>query len=150
MKNLYLLVIMIGISILSFSQNIEEEKENIKKVIQTAYVEGLQNEGDADKIESGIHPDFNLLGIDRGNTMWKYSITDWKAKSVQKRKDGELPLTGDKKVSIKFKHIDVTGNAAMVKIEFYIGTKLTFVDYISLYKFESGWKMVSKIYYKVG
>ncbi len=34
MKNLYLLVIMIGISILSCSQNIEEEKENIKKVFK--------------------------------------------------------------------------------------------------------------------
>ena len=27
-------------------------KEAIKKVIQTAYVDGLQNEGDADKIDS--------------------------------------------------------------------------------------------------
>ncbi|MBI9067606.1 MAG: nuclear transport factor 2 family protein [Salinivirgaceae bacterium] len=149
MKKLYLLVIIIGISILSFSQNIEEEKESIKKVIQTAYVDGLQNEGDAAKIESGFHPDFNLLGIDKSNKMWKYSIADWKSSAVKKRNSGELPLTGDKKVNIEFKNVDVTGSAAMVKIEFFIGTKLTYVDYISLYKFESGWKMVSKIYYKV-
>ncbi len=131
------------------AQNVDKEKEAIKKVIQTAYVEGLQNEGDTDKIDSGIHPDFNLLGIDKGNAMWKYSIKDWKAKVVKKRKAGELPLTGDKMVSIKFKSVDVTGTAAMAKIEFYIGSKLTYVDYISLYKFEDGWKMVNKIFYKL-
>jgi len=36
----------------------------------------------------------------------------------------------------------------MAKIDFYVGDKLTYVDYISLYKFEEGWKMVNKIFYK--
>jgi Putative lumazine-binding len=143
-----ILTLMLMITLSLNAQNEEPEKNAIKKVIQTAYVEGLQNEGDATKIDSGIHPDFNLLGIDKGNAMWKYSITKWKASAVQKRKDGKFPLKGDKKASIKFKHIDVTGTAAMVKIEFYIGIKLTYVDYISLYKFDDGWKMVNKIFYK--
>lgn len=149
MKKLSLFLIAVGICLHAFPQNIEKEKDAIKKVIQTAYVEGLQNEGDVEKIDSGIHPDFNLLLIDKGNTMWKYSIIDWKSAVVQKRKNGDLPLKGDKVVSVKYLSIDITGSAAMAKIEFYIGTKLTYVDYISLYKFESGWKMVSKIFYKV-
>ncbi|NOZ48233.1 MAG: nuclear transport factor 2 family protein [Chlorobi bacterium] len=131
------------------AQNAEQEKEAIKRVIQTAYVEGLQNEGDAGKIDSGIHPDFNLLGIDKGNAMWKYSIKDWKTNVLQKQKKGELPRTGKDKVSVKFKSIDVTGTAAMAKIEFYVGEKFTYVDYISLYKFSDGWKMVNKIFYKL-
>ena len=150
MKKTNLLIAFMLIVAFSLSaQNIDQEKEAIKKVIQTAYVEGLQNEGDADKIDSGIHPDFDLLGIGNDNTMWKYSITDWKAKAVQKRENGELPLTGDDMVSVIFESIDITGTAAMAKIEFYIGDKLTYVDYISLYKFENGWKMVNKIFYKL-
>ena len=81
--------------------------------------------------------------------MWKYSITDWKANTIKKLKEGELPRTGDDMVSVKFITIDITGTAAMTKIEFYVGEKLTYVDYISLYKFENGWKMVNKIYYKL-
>ena len=131
------------------AQDIKEEKQAIMKVIQTAYVDGLQNEGDLKKIDSGIHPDFNLLGIEKGNVMWKLSIEDWKKRIVAKLKKGELPKkVGDDMVTVKFKHIDVTGTAAIAKIEFLIGNKLTYVDYISLYKFEDGWKMVNKIFYK--
>lgn len=130
-----------------FAQNIDEEREAIKNVIQTAYVEGLQNEGDIEKIDSGIHPGFNLLGIDKGDEMWNLSIEDWKTKVIKRLKDGELPRKEDL-ISIKFLDVDITGTAAVAKIEFYVGEKLVYVDYISLYKFESGWKMVNKIYYK--
>ncbi len=146
MKKLMLVVLLTSAFVLT-AQNVE--KEAIKKVIQTAYVDGLQNEGDLKKIDSGIHPGFVLLGIGEGNDMWKYPIADWKAKTEKKVKDGELPRKGDDKVSIKFKTIDITGTAAIAKIEFYVGDKLTYVDYISLYKFEDGWKMVNKIYYKL-
>ena len=132
-----------------FAQDVESEKKAIKNVIQTAYVDGLQNEGDAEKIDSGIHPDFDLLGIGKNNSMWKYSITDWKAKVISKREAGKLPPAEDKKVTIKFVSIDITGTAAVAKIEFYVGKKLTYIDYISLYKFENGWKMVNKIFYKI-
>ncbi len=91
MKKLILFTLLISTIVLT-AQNDEQEKDAIKKVIQTAYVEGLQNEGDADKIDSGIHPDFNLLGIGKNSTMWKYSISDWKASCVKKRKEGKLPL----------------------------------------------------------
>jgi len=147
MKKLLLGIIILSIFSLS-AQDIEKEKEAIKKVIQTAYVEGLQNEGDIDKIDSGIHPDFDLLGIGDNNSMWKYPIKDWKVKTLEKVKDGDLPRKGEQ-VSVVFKMIDVTGNAAMAKIDFYVGDKLSYVDYISLYKFDEGWKMVNKIFYKM-
>lgn len=149
MKKLVIVLVLSVLCLNASPENTEKEKEAIKKVIQTAYVEGLQNEGDAKKIDSGIHPHFQLLGISEGDEMWHLNIKDWKSRQVKKRKDGELPLTGDKKISVKYKSVDITGTAAVAKIEFYIGTKLTYIDYISLYKFESGWKMVNKIFYKM-
>jgi hypothetical protein len=148
MKKVILFGMLFLATVVLNAQNNEEEKEAIKKVIQTAYVEGLQNEGDADKIDLGFHPDFNLLGIGKDNAMWKLPIADWKAKAVKKREEGKLP-SDDKKVSVKFQSIDVTGTAAVAKIEFYVGEKLTYIDYISLYKFDDGWKMVNKIFYKL-
>ncbi|MFK5856423.1 MAG: nuclear transport factor 2 family protein [Bacteroidota bacterium] len=143
-----LLIVLILTTVMVTAQNIEQEKEAIRKVIQTAYVEGLQNEGNIEKIDFGIHPDFELLGVGENNNMWKYSITDWKIKTLQKVKDGELPRKGEQ-VTVEFKTIDVTGTAAMVKINLLVGKKLAYVDYISLYKFKDGWKMVNKIFQKM-
>lgn len=148
MKKITTLIVIICISLTVFADNPEKEKEAIKKVIQTAYVEGLQNEGNLDKIDSGIHPGFNLLGIGQGNEMWNLPIEKWKESTVKRKEAGKMPKTDEEKVSIKFLSVDVTGTAAVAKIEFYIGKTLTYVDYISLYKFEDGWKMVNKIYYK--
>lgn len=150
MKKVILLFIVTFLFINVFSQTVDEnsEIEAIKKVIQSAYVEGLQNEGDIDKIDSGFHPDFELLGIEKDNDMWRLSIKDWKEKVIKQKKEGKFPRKDDEKVSIKFLFVDVTGNAAVAKFEFYYGDKLTYVDYQSLYKFKDGWKIISKIYYK--
>lgn len=148
MKKLVIILALI-LSFTAHAQNTEKEKEAIKKVIQTSYVDGLQNEGDKAKIEAGFHEHFHLLGISKGDEMWHLNITDWKARQVKKKENGELPASEEKKVTVKFKSIDVTGTAAVAKLEFYIGEQLTYIDYISLYKFASGWKMVNKIFYKL-
>ena len=44
--------------------------------------------------------------------------------------------------------IDITGTAAIVKIELFKGGKQIYTDYLSLYKFEEGWRIVNKIYFK--
>jgi hypothetical protein len=153
MKKLAIVFLVLIMSLQSFAQHSDEEA--IKQVIQTAYVEGLQNEGDLEKIDSGIHPGFNLLGIGKSNPdegltdqMWNLSIDDWKQKTQKRKEEGLYPRTGKDQVSIKFLNIDITGTAAVAKIEFYVGDEKTFVDYISLYKFDSGWKMVNKIFYR--
>ncbi len=132
-----------------FSQEKSEEIDSIKSIIQTAYVDGLQNSGDVEKIDKGFHPGFNLLGVGKNNQMWKYSIIEWKKDVAKKVASGELPRKGNKKVTINFLDVDVTGTAAVAKIEFYIGEKLTYMDFISLYKFGANWKIVSKIFYKL-
>jgi hypothetical protein len=81
--------------------------------------------------------------------MVKLSITEWKAKVRTDLASGKLPRKEDEKVSVKFLNIDVSGNAAMAKFEFFVGQKLTFIDYQFLYKFGEQWKIVSKIFYKI-
>ncbi len=152
MKKLVLSVFLV--SMFSFSIFAQAGADNqadidaVKKVIQSAYVEGLQNEGNFEKIDNGFHPAFELLGIGKGDDMWEYHIYSWKESVKRDIAEGKKPKKDEEKVSIKFLSVDVTGTAAVAKIEFYVGEKLTYVDYLSLYKFESGWKIVSKIFYK--
>jgi hypothetical protein len=140
------LALLLSASMVVFAQDSEEEA--IKKVIQTAYVEGLQNEGDLSKIDAGIHPGFHLIGIGEGEEMWVLPIDEWKKRTEKKKEEGKFPRQGDDKVTVKFVNIDITGTAAVAKIEFYVGEVKMFVDYIGLYKFDSGWKMVNKIFYR--
>jgi len=142
------MILLVLLTTSLFAQDISKDVEAIKEIIQSAYVDGLQNDGDMEKIDKGFHQDFNLLGIGKNNQMWKLPISKWKEDVAKKVETGEMPLKGENRVTIKFLNIDVTGTAAVAKIEYYIGQKLIYVDYISLYKFESGWKIVSKIFYK--
>ena len=127
----------------------DADVEAIKTTIQSAYIDGLTNEGDADKIDKGFHPDFNLIGIGEGGSMWKYPIKQWKADVLKRVEEGKLPKTGDNKVSVKFLDVDITGTAAVAKIEYYVGTVLKYIDYLALYKFGEDWKIVNKIFYKI-
>lgn len=125
----------------------DEEKEAIKKVIQTAYVDGLHNNESVEDFESGFHPGFNLLGV-KDNMLTKFPIYSW-VQSFEKRKaKNPAPLTGEKKTTCNYLLIDVTGNAAIAKIELLRNKELIFTDYLQLYKFDDGWKIVSKIYYR--
>jgi hypothetical protein len=146
MKKILLLTVLIFAAVAVIAQ--KEDEEAIKKVIQTAYVEGLQNEGDMEKIDFGFHPGFRLLGIGKGNQMWELPIYTWKENAANDVAEGKKPRKAEEAVSIKFLSVDVTGTAAVAKIEFYVGKVLKYVDYLSLYKFEDGWKIVSKIFYQ--
>ncbi len=123
----------------------EEDKEAIKQVIQTAYVDGLQNKGPVSDIEQGFHPGFELLGV-RNDELTKWPIYSWIGYHEKKLAENPAPPSEDERVSVKFPMVDVTGNAGIAKIELYRGGEKIFTDYLSLYKFEDGWKIVSKIY----
>ena len=123
----------------------EADKEAIKQVIQTSYVDGLQNKGPVAEIEEGFHPGFELLGV-RNGELTKWPIYSWVSYHEKKLAENPDPPKEAEKVSVKFPVVDVTGNAGIAKIELYKGGEKIFTDYLSLYKFEDGWKIVSKIY----
>jgi hypothetical protein len=151
MKKTLLIAMMVFFCGFLFAQEkIEKDPEKvlIMQTIETAYVEGLQNEGDTVKINKGFHPSFDLLIPEKDGTLKKYSLSEWKSKIQLDLASGKLPRKPQEQVSIKFLTVDVTGNAAMAKFEFYVGTRLTFIDYQFLYKFGEEWKIVSKIYHR--
>jgi len=152
MKKLLLLLFVTAICLSVQAQRKATNEADIaliKKTIQIAYVEGLQNEGDTVKINSGFNPGFEMLMPTKEGELKKYSLTVWKENIKTNLAAGLLPRKGAEKISVKFLSVDVTGNAAVAKFEFYLGTKLTFVDYLSLYKFGDKWEIVSKIFQKV-
>ncbi|MCB2201144.1 nuclear transport factor 2 family protein [bacterium] len=151
MKNTILVFV---ITLLSFSSLLAQdeqakEKEQIKQVIQTAYVDGLCNNADEEAINKGFHPGFELMSAGKGNTMWKLPIYNWIDIAKEGKEKGNKYSFQNELTTVKFLFVDIAGNVAVAKIEFYEGEDLNYVDYLSLIKFKEGWKLVSKIAHRV-
>ncbi len=142
MLRVFVIFLMTAFTVGLFGQD-ETDKKAILKMIEKAYVQGLQNGKEIDNINKGFHPGFNLLGVDQGNNLTKYPIYTWEA-GVRKRVEaGQLPPV---ETTAKYPLVDITGNAAIVKVELFKEGKQIFTDYLSLYKFEEGWRIVAKVY----
>ncbi|MBN1164698.1 MAG: nuclear transport factor 2 family protein [Candidatus Krumholzibacteriota bacterium] len=121
-----------------------EEEAAVKKVIEEAYVRGVHIDRDVPAMRSGFHPEFNMLILKDDNIV-TYPIDKW-VESVEKSKK-DHPQPPAHKITYKFPWVDVTGNAAVAKIEIYRDDRHIYTDYMSLYKFPEGWKIVNKIYH---
>ena len=119
----------------------QDEKEIIKDFIEEAFVKGFLF-GDLDAIKIGFHPGFNRLHFEN-NMIHKVPI--YNDIEFERRRQIREPNKPEANYSHKLISIDLTGIAAIVKIEVYIDSKLKYTDYLSLYKFDEGWKIVSKI-----
>lgn len=147
MKNLinYLIVAFSFIALpgISYSQGTqEEEKKAIKDIITTAYVDGIFNEGNVDKIKQGWYSECDICTY----VVAKDTCTKSKAfrfiPMFERNPKGITPGT-----TCKFPLIHVTGYAAIAIVEIYSGEKQIYTDYMNLYKFNDGWRIVTKTYY---
>lgn len=149
MKRAILLVtvgaLLAAVTILAGDAEVEQERAAIKEVIESAYIRGVHTEWDAEAARNGFHPEFNML-IFQENGIRKLPIGDW-LKSIERNKKNH-PEGPQYKITHEIPMVDVTGNAAVVRIEMYKDGEHIYTDYMSLYKFEDGWKIVGKIYYR--
>lgn len=134
-------------SFIPISDSTTESEEAVKKLVLESYINGAFNKLDAESMENGFHKDFAIYSA-KGEEISKYPIADWVA-GVKKRRDGDYDPNDAKNVwEHTFASVDVTGGAAQVKVELRNQGKLVYTDYLSLLKFDSGWKIVAKVYNK--
>lgn len=146
MKKSFVLILMAMLPICLLAQEKPSDKELILKTIEKAYVQGIQNVKDIDNVMKGFHPGFNLLGVDQNNHLTKFPIYTWYDFVQTRDAAGEKP---EVETTSKYPLVDITGNAAVVKVELYREDLMIFTDYLSLYKFKEGWRIVSKIYHRM-
>jgi opacity protein-like surface antigen len=145
MKSLIIAVSVMLLATSALNAQVTDDKEAIKKVIQTGYVDGLQNFGDLEVTKKCFYPGFFITNYNPANNQISHTtIYNW-IDGVEKTKaSGNIPA---RKITVEFEMIDITGYTAMAKIKlFENGTKLLFTDYLLLYKFTEGWKIVQKTY----
>lgn len=143
---LFLSVMLIAAISMSFIMPSETKEEaDVKELVLKAYVHGAFNELNAEAMRAGFHEDFAIYSP-QGEKISKYPIKVW-ADGVAKRKADGYDVNDPKnKWEHKFAMVDVTGHAAQVKVELHNQGKHVYTDYLSLLKFEIGWRIVAKVY----
>lgn len=144
MKKSLLLILIVAMGSLNYV-NAQNDEKAIREVIQSAYIDGIHNLQNIDDIEKGFHPGFNLLIKNQNGQLVKYPIYSW-LESTKKRM-AENPGGAKEKTTVEFVQIDITGDAGMAKIDLFKEGKRIYTDYLFLYKFEEGWRIVSKVYH---
>ncbi|HSG29078.1 MAG TPA: nuclear transport factor 2 family protein [Candidatus Krumholzibacterium sp.] len=139
-----LVFLAVSVTVLPVSAEGTGDVDAVKKTIEDAYVKGIHIERDIPAIRKGFHESFTMT-IKKGEEISKMSIADWIA-GIERRKK-EDPSPPAYKTEWKFPMVDVSGDAAVAKVEIYRDGRHIYSDYMSLYRFEDGWKIVGKIYH---
>ncbi|MFA8298871.1 MAG: nuclear transport factor 2 family protein [Hyphomicrobiales bacterium] len=141
MKKLIILTVlflMVDVAIFAQSNNNLQNVNDIKSIITNDYVNGVHNFDDLKSAREYFSDEFVFVSCLNGNTnqltIDKYFDYYKKAK---KYKDKTHPI------ECKFESIDVEKDFALVKVKLSRNTDDLYTNYISLCKFEDGWKIIS-------
>ena len=131
---------------LSTSNLSADSKSDITDVIEKSYFNGAFNERDTKSMKEGFHPDFAIFSPN-GTEIKKYPIAEL-ISDTEKWKAYLEYTKEERKSDCKIVNLDVTGVSASAKIEIRENGKLIYTDYLSLLKFDNGWKIVAKVFNK--
>lgn len=145
LKTLFL-ILSLSVFTVAVAQESPDAADEVRAVVEDCYINGAFNALDPDAMVRGFYPDFAIFSAD-GEQIKRYSIDDWVA-GVRKRKASPDFDPADNVWEHKLPIIEVTGGAASVKVELYRNGKLVYTDYLSLLRFDSGWRIVAKVYHK--
>lgn len=138
-----LVLVLVGVNATNF---VPKEEAAVKEVIMNGYVHGAFNELNPVAMAETFHKDFAIFSAN-GEEISRYPISNWIEGTKRQKENPEF----DPENNVwepKFTNISVTGNAAAVELELHHKGKHVFTDYLSLLKFESGWKVVAKVYHQ--
>ncbi len=124
----------------------EAAEAEIKELVNKAYIHGAFNELNPEAMAAGFHKDFAIFSA-KGEQLSRYEIANWVASVAERKASSDFDPAKNVWDS-KFAVVDVTGNSAIAKVELSKDGKHIFTDYLSLLKFDSGWKIVAKVYTK--
>ena len=121
----------------------DADKKAVTQVVTDAYINGVHAKPDAAAMRRGFHPDFRMLVLTDGK-MTAVTLDEWAGRVEKSAANSSAPRPA---IKSEFPIVDVQGTAASVRVELYRDGRHTFTDYLLLYKFADGWKIVSKTFY---
>lgn len=129
-------------TISTYGQSTQGEEEAVRDVILSSYIEGVFNKGDVGLIREGWYPGCTIYVLNEpGDTCLAMPAYSYVSR-FEKNPVGLAPGT-----TAKIPLIHITDYAAIAVVDIFRENKHIYTDYINLYKFSDGWKIVTKTYY---
>jgi hypothetical protein len=123
----------------------QTDEQEVKKVITSAYIDGIHNNGPIENIRKGFHPAFIMFRLIE-NDAKPLTIEEW-IKNIEAGR-AKNPQPNASKAEGKFVSVTVAGTSANVVLELSRDGKKIFTDNLLLYKFNEGWRIVGKTFYR--
>lgn len=135
MKIMYFLSVVL-LAMPAFGDSVAE---SIEQAVVRGYVDGIWREASEEKARAGFHPSFVMHAL-RDGEVTNVTLDAWLE---------QLDLTGEGNPRIRYELevLSHSGSAATTRVEIFEGERHLYTDYLSLYRFDDGWKIVSKIFY---
>jgi hypothetical protein len=147
MKKTAIVILVCAVFALGAAAEDAADDAAIKEVVDHGYVQGVHNDADGAKIRSGMHDSF-VMFVRNGDAVTQLTRDAW-IERIEKGKAERKPDAPPRaKTTAEIDVIDRTGDAAVVRVKLFREGKQVFTDYISLYKFDGGWKMVGKTFHR--
>lgn len=143
---LLLVVSIAGAVYYEKSVSILKSEKEVKALIETCYINGAFNDLNPEAMKKGFHEEFAIFSA-KGEKLGKYPIDRWVSSVSQRKSDPDFDPASNR-WEHNFASVDVTGNSAAAKVELFKDGRHVYTDYLSLLKFDSGWKIVAKVYHQ--
>jgi hypothetical protein len=137
-------IILTLVCLLATGAVFADDNADIIAVVDRAYVQGIHLDADAEKVRSGMHESF-VMFVRTADGVNAVTREAWIARLKPRPASEPRP---DTKADIVV--LDRSGDAAVVRVNLFRGGKHIFTDYISLYRFADGWKLVGKTFQRHG
>lgn len=152
---LYSLFLILFLSTASFfvqASSLSEKKDEVRRFIQTNYVNAAYNDLELDRLDVGFSESLKMQGYFKGS--WKsMTLAEWKAFIFQ-----QIHASGFKKASrqydVKFKAVNIDcdeQNHCLSHVELHLlqNKQLKFVDHLMLTNSIGTWQIIAKSYLAV-
>ena len=120
-------------------QPTNSDEHAIRELIVQSYVNGVFKNRDPAAVRAGFHPDF-VMTVHTGDTVIVATREMW----LERLNLDGAPSTTP--VEYVIRSVDVTGQTAVVKMEIYEDGARVYSDYLGLYRFSRGWRIVNKVF----
>lgn len=126
------------------SLNLPTEEQILKKLVEETFANGALNKLNVEEMPRGFHLDFAIL-IAKENNLFRLPLSDWMEVVEEYKKNPEKVKSGIRNLDYTIEVLEITGNTAVVKTQFFRDKELIITDYLSYIKYPHGWKAVAKV-----
>ena len=119
----------------------EADAAAVRTVVTRGYVEGIHKNMGRDRIREGFHPSF-VMQVLTPDGVTSTTIDEWVSRMPP---EGRAPTA---EITHEIPTVTVAGDAAVAQVELYRDGVHVFTDFINLYRFPEGWRMVAKTFHR--